>query len=247
VGAADRNSLTLEQTQAILATGDLAIEGRLPWSSNVTFLARVQADEHTLLAVYKPRRGERPLWDFPTGTLCQREVAAYEVSLALGWRLVPPTVLRAGRYGVGMVQAFVPHDPELHYLALESPDPATVQRLAAFDVVVNNADRKSGHVLVAEDGALWAIDHGVAFHVEPKLRTVIWDLAGAPLPPRLVQELRRLAADLRAPDGDLVRALTPLLAPDEIAATAARALGLARAGRFPHMDNERRSYPWPPV
>jgi uncharacterized repeat protein (TIGR03843 family) len=243
----DDGPVSIERAQALLATGELTLEGRLAWSSNVTFLARVTAGDGALLAVYKPRRGERPLWDFPTGTLCQREVAAYEVSEVLGWHLVPPTVLRPGPYGEGMVQAFVPHDPELHYLALESPDLATVQRMVAFDVVVNNADRKSGHVLVAEDGALWAIDHGLAFHVEPKLRTVIWDLAGEPLPPRLVKALRDLAVNLRAPDSALARALDPLLTPFEVAATADRALALARAGRFPEADPDRRSYPWPPV
>lgn len=242
---------SMAEALALLTDGDIRLEGRLAWSSNSTFLARLGEgegeDEEGLLAVYKPRRGERPLWDFPAGTLCRREVAAYLVSEALGWQLVPPTVLRDGPYGPGMLQAFVPHDPELHYLAMPAPDPLTVQRLVAFDTLINNADRKSGHVLAAEDGALWAIDHGVAFHVEPKLRTVIWEYAGEEIPPGILSDLERIVAELARPESPLACALAELLAPDEIRAARNRARRLVRQARFPYADPDRRSYPWPPI
>ncbi len=239
--------ITMTRARQLLAAGELTVEGRLPWSSNATFLVRVAAPGEPILAVYKPQRGERPLWDFPSGTLCRRETAAFEVSEALGWQLVPPTVLRPGPFGRGMVQAFIHHDPEQHYLALTDPDPDTVQRLAAFDVVINNADRKSGHVLLADDGTLWAIDHGVSFHVEPKLRTVVWEWAGEALPVEMLRELRHLARDLERPTSATGQALAVLLQPEEVAATARRARDLTQAGRFPAADPERRSYPWPPI
>jgi hypothetical protein len=253
--AAAARAVPTDRALALLASGELTVEGRLPWSSNATFLVRVADAQGQLLAVYKPRRGERPLWDFPAGTLCRREVAAYVVSEALGWRLVPPTVLRDGPYGPGMLQAFIPHDPDQHYLVLVDPDPLTIRRLVAFDLVINNADRKSGHVLVADDGTLWAIDHGVCFHLEPKLRTVIWDHAGEALPAGLAADLERLAGQLAGPAaprtppkaGAPAGALAELLAPEEVAATARRARRLARHGRFPAADPARRSTPWPPV
>jgi hypothetical protein len=243
--------LSVAQALARLAAGEVVVEGRLPWSSNATYLARVvtAVDTEGLLAVYKPRRGERPLWDFPVGTLYRREVAAFAVSEALGWQLVPPTLARDGPYGPGMLQAFIAHDPDRHYLSMDAADidAAIIARLVAFDAVINNADRKSGHVLEAEDGALWAIDHGVAFHVEPKLRTVIWELAGERLPADLAVDLARLADDLLQPAGELACALADLLSPAEVEATARRARKLARTGRFPDADPDRRSYPWPPV
>jgi hypothetical protein len=239
--------VSLERAAALLAAGEVRVEGRLPWSSNATYLARVESEDATILAVYKPRRGERPLWDFPAGSLCRRELAAFRLSEALGWQLVPPTVLRDGPYGPGMLQVFIPHDPELHFLAMDAPDPLTIQRLVAFDAVVNNADRKSGHVLAASDGALWAIDHGVTFHVEPKLRTVIWSYAGQRMPADIVADLERLGEVLGRATDPLRCELTDLLAADEVAATERRARRLARVGRFPAADPERRSYPWPPV
>ena len=163
----------------VLGTGELEVLGLLPNASNHT--ARVKSTEEELLAVYKPRRGEAPLWDFPEGTLCAREVAAYVVSRALGWPNVPATVLRDGPYGVGSVQRFVPHDPEEHYFTLAGRFPEEFRRVAAFDLVVNNADRKSGHCLLGEDGRVFLVDHGVCFSDEPKLRTVIWDFIGDPV------------------------------------------------------------------
>lgn len=252
---------------AILAEGKAILEGRLPWSSNATWLVRLETPEARVLAVYKPRRGERPLWDFPAGTLCLREMAAFELSQALGWGLVPPTVLRQGPLGLGALQLFIPHDPEEHFLVLERPDPATVARLVAFDVIINNADRKSGHVLRDETGRLWAIDHGIAFHAEPKLRTVVWELAGEPLPADLAADLSALLDALDPPASDeaasdepashepaadeaapgLAARLAPLLSPAEIAALVRRGRRLLARGRFPGADPGRRDIPWPPV
>ncbi len=238
----------MDQALALLAGGTLAIAERLPWSSNGTWLACLEgADELAAYAVYKPRRAERPLWDFPAGTLCLRETAAFVVSRSLGWDLVPPTVLRDGPLGPGSLQLFIPHDPEAHYLALEDPDAATIRRLVALDVVINNADRKSGHVLLAEDGRLWAIDHGITFHVEPKLRTVIWDHAGDPLPPDIAADLDGFVAALCAPGGDLRRDLDRLLSRDEVGALAARARRLVQSGAFPGANPRRRAVPWPLV
>ena len=239
--------LSTERALALLEEGAIETIGQLPWSTNYTFLARVADTESDALAVYKPQRGERPLWDFASGTLCERETAAFVVSEALGWGLVPPTILRDGPLGLGAVQLFVHHDPEVHYLTLDSPDPTAVSRLAAFDVIINNADRKSGHVLCDETGRLWAIDHGISFHVEPKLRTVIWELAGSPLPTAIAGDATRLTDALKDPRSATRVALERLLRADEIDAAVSRARELVESGRFPDADDTRPAVPWPPV
>jgi hypothetical protein len=229
-----------------LTEGALEILGLLPRSSNYTFLARATAGEDEALVVYKPRRGEAPLWDFPDGTLCRREVAAYVVSRALGWPDVPPTVLRDGPEGEGSVQLFVEFDPTQHYFTMADTRPDEFRPVAAFDLIVNNADRKSGHCLSAtDDGRVFVVDHGVSFSVEPKLRTVIWEFAGEPIPSALRDDARRVAGEL-GDGGALREALVPLLAPDEIEATARRAQAVAGAERYPYPAGER-PYPWPPV
>jgi len=233
-----------ERARAFLAEGDLELLGRIPWASNATLLARVRHRELEGLAVYKPVRGERPLWDFPPGTLYRREVAAYLVSEQLGWRLVPPTLVREGPLGVGSLQLYVDADAEVTAFELLAAGNAALPRIAAFDVVTNNADRKAGHTLLGEDERVWAIDHGVCFHAEPKLRTVLWDLAGHPLEAADVADLEALAA--AAAGGGLAERLAELLAADEIAAVAERSLGLARAGRLP-APGSGRAYPWPLV
>ena len=233
-----------ERARALLAEGDLELLGRIPWASNATLLARVRHRELEGLAVYKPVRGERPLWDFPAGTLYRREVAAYLVSEQLGWRLVPPTLVREGPLGVGSLQLYVDADAEVTAFELLAAGNAALPRIAAFDVVTNNADRKAGHCLMGEDERVWAIDHGVCFHAEPKLRTVLWDLAGHPLEAADVADLEALAA--AATGGGLGDRLAELLAADEIAAVAERSLGLARAGRLP-APGSGRAYPWPLV
>ncbi|MGZ5329183.1 MAG: SCO1664 family protein [Actinomycetota bacterium] len=228
-----------------MATGDLEILGLLPRSSNYTFLARAGGGDDAVLVVYKPRRGEIPLWDFPEGTLCQREVAAYLVARALGWPNVPATILRGGPEGVGSVQRFVPFDPEAHYFTLEPDRADDFRRVALFDVVVNNADRKGGHCLLGEDGTIWVIDHGVCFSEEPhKLRTVIWEHVDEPIEPALLEDLRRFAGELDG--GDAGAVLADLLTPQELAAMRDRVGAVLAHGRFPE-PGPGRPYPWPPV
>ena len=226
----------------LLHRGAIEVKGRMPGSSNVTLLAELRLGEATGLAIYKPGRGERPLWDFPPG-LYKREVAAYRLSEALGWGLVPPTVLRAdGPYGAGSLQLFVDADFEQHYFTLlERPEHrASLQRICALDLIANNADRKSGHCLVDGDGRIWAIDNGLMFHVEPKLRTVCWDFAGEPVPADVLATLRcLLEAGLPGP-------LVELLEPDERKALTARSQALVRRGKFP-VDRSGMRYPWPLV
>jgi uncharacterized repeat protein (TIGR03843 family) len=233
-----------DRARAFLAEGDLEVLGRIPWASNATLLAKVRHRELEGLAVYKPVRGERPLWDFPGGTLYRREVAAYLVSEQLGWRLVPPTLVRDGPLGVGSLQLYVDADAEVTAFELLAAGNASLPRIAAFDVVTNNADRKAGHCLLAEDEHVWAIDHGLCFHVEPKLRTVLWDLAGRRLEAGDKADLEALAAE--ATGGGLGGRLAALLDAGEVAAVAERALALARVGRLP-APSGGRAYPWPLV
>jgi uncharacterized repeat protein (TIGR03843 family) len=239
--------LNADQVAEILGGGEIALVGRLRYSSNGAFLAEVTADGVTVPAVYKPRRGERPLWDFPDGTLGEREVAAYELSRGLGWGVVPVTVLREeGPLGVGALQRFVEHDPEEHYFTLFEANQDRFRQFAAFDVLANNTDRKGGHCLhdLANDLIL-GIDHGLTFHRSWKLRTVIWEFAGEPVPPALVDDLCRVVAELD--DGPLGERLSMLLAPDELAAIAIRASDLLRDGHFPIPDAGYHSVPWPMV
>ena len=228
----------------LLAEGDLEILGLLPRASNYTFLAKVTGDGAETLAVYKPRAGEAPLWDFPEGTLCQREVAAYLVAEALGWPSVPTTVLREGPEGPGSVQRFIEFDPSQHYFTLAERRADDFHRVALFDAVVNNADRKSGHCLLAADGRIHVVDHGVCFSTAPKLRTVIWEFAGEPIPDPLARNLRRLASDLEA--APLAGALAGLLDRSEIEATKRRLGALLASGCFPE-PGPGRPYPWPAV
>jgi uncharacterized repeat protein (TIGR03843 family) len=225
----------------LLERGEITVKGRLPWASNATFLVEVTRGRSTALGVYKPQRGERPLWDFPRG-LYRREVAAYLLSETLGWGLVPPTLERDGPYGQGSIQLFVDADFEEHYFTLrERPEHrAALARLCAFDLVANNADRKSGHCLLGRDGHLYAIDNGLCFHAESKLRTVVWDLAGEPIPAEIRTAARRLVAQ-SLPEG-----LARLLGPDERAALLARARALGAAEQFPE-DATGMRYPWPLV
>ncbi len=229
-----------------LQHGEMEIIGQFNWGSNYTFLVNVTHDGEMIEAVYKPQQGERPLWDFPVESLAGREVAAYILSEALGWGLVPPTVFRTeGPLGPGSQQQRVTHDPELHYFTF---DDATRQRLrpaAMFDLIANNADRKGGHVLLGDGGKLWLIDHGICFHAEPKLRTVIWDFVGEPLPPDLVADAARVRAELA--DGALRADLAQYLSAEELDAMAARIAQLLAAARFPAPPEDERYMPWPLV
>jgi len=224
----------------VLSRGELTVKGRLPYSSNATLLVEATLDDVTMLGVYKPMRGERPLWDFPRG-LFRREIAAWHLSEALGWGLVPLTIPRDGPYGEGSIQQFVDADFEQHYFTLREV-PAhleTLQRICAFDLIANNADRKSGHCLLVGD-AIYAIDNGLCFHVEPKLRTVIWDFIGQPVPESILADLRRFVAQ------PLPEVLTELLEADECRVLRNRARALIRKGCFPG-DAVADGYPWPLV
>lgn len=219
----------------------MEVEGRLPWSSNYTFLVRVQHGEASTLAVYKPVRGERPLWDFPAG-LFRREVAAYELSESLGWHIVPETVEREDApLGPGSLQRFIDADFDEHYFTLlETPaHHDALLRIAVFDVLANNADRKGGHCLLGDDGRIWAVDHGLCFHAEPKLRTVIWDFSGRPVPVDLAADAARIAEVV--PEG-----VAAYLDNDEVAALQARAAAIARGAVLP-APRSGHPYPWPLV
>jgi uncharacterized repeat protein (TIGR03843 family) len=226
----------------VLSAGAVELQGRMPWSSNATFLVTVTLDGVSMPAIYKPRRGERPLWDFPDG-LYLREAAAYELSVLLGWGIVPETVVRVdGPLGTGSYQRFVPADFSEHYFTLLE-DPArhdALRVIAAFDLVANNADRKSGHCLLGDDGRIWAIDQGLCFHVDHKLRTVMWDFGDQPIPAPLLEDLRRLA---EVPLDPLCRYLSDA----EVQTVAKRARAAARSGVFPNPPNDYRAYPWPLV
>ena len=237
--------LTADEARAALTRGELSVIGRVAWSSNATFLAAVAVDGQEILAVYKPQRGERPLWDFPDGTLYQRELAAYEVSEALGWGIVPTTIVRDGPLGIGAVQLFIDHDPEEHYFDLLAQHEERLRAFAVFDVVINNADRKAGHCLRRRaDGLIVGIDHGLAFHAAWKLRTVIWDFAGERVPAAAADALCVFADAL---DGPLGRRLGALLSPIEVDALQQRTRALVRAGRLPEPDAGYHSMPWPLV
>ena len=214
-------------------------------SSNYTFLITLQHEEATLPAIYKPRRGERPLWDFPDGTLCLRERAAFLTSQVLGWDVVPPTVLREGFLGMGSMQFYVDHDPELHYFRLDDRFLPQLMRLCLFDVLVNNAERKGGHCIVDAGGHLWGIDHGITFNEEPKLRTVIWDFTGQPIPTELLDDVRQLCALLEQPS-DYQTALEALLDKRERHAFRQRIHQVLQEGLFP-LPSDRQNYPWPPI
>ena len=226
----------------LLAHGELEVLGRMPWSSNATFLVNVEASGVETRGIYKPGRGERPLWDFPQA-IYRREVAAYELAVALGLDLVPETIVRESAvYGEGSLQRYIDADFEEQYFTLLD-DPAnaeTLRVIAAFDVVANNADRKGGHLLKDGDGRIWGIDHGLCFHQENKLRTVMWDFADEPIPDVVAEWLGRLRKD-RA------RYLTELIDADEIEALLRRTERLVRIGTFPAPRNDHRAYPWPLV
>jgi len=232
---------TLQNT---LENGTISLQGQFLLGSNYTFLVTVSHNNHEFLAVYKPIRGEQPLWDFPPASLAKREVAAYLVSQALGWDIVPFTILRDGPFGPGSLQQYIEYNPNYHYFRFKPADRQRLRPVALFDLLVNNADRKGSHIFFQKrTHHLFAIDHGLCFHVEDKLRTVIWDFAGEPFPELLYENLR----SLRARTSDLFPALQPFLSPEEIAALDARLDALLAEPRFPFPPPDRRAYPYPPL
>ncbi|MFF9062969.1 SCO1664 family protein [Streptomyces sp. NPDC101213] len=256
----------------LLARGELTVRGRIREASNAALYCTVTHEGREAACVYKPVAGERPLWDFPDGTLARREVAAYAVSEATGWGLVPPTVLRDGPYGEGMCQLWIEVSPQAELLALvdaEEPEPGwraigfaetgegrtallvhaddeRLRRLAVLDAVINNADRKGGHLLPTADGRLYGIDHGVTFNAEDKLRTLLWGWAGEPLTGEAVEVLQGLRGALEA-GGTLAATLAALVTPAEVDATRARVGALLESGRHPEPGGDWPAIPWPPV
>ena len=234
---------SVEQTLRLLRDGELEVQGRLVDASNATLYCTVTLDGETATCVHEPVAGERPLWDFPDGTLAGREVAAYEVSVATGWDLVPPTVLRDGPFGPGMCQLWVDVDETVDLVQLARSDRQDLRRLAVLDAVINNADRKGGHLLPTPDGRVYGVDHGVCFSVDDKLRTLLWQWSNDRLPADAVEVLRGLRADL---DRRLGTRLGELLTRRELQATRRRVDRLLSTGRYPLPGSDWPAVPWPP-
>lgn len=240
-------SISYDVALEALQQGEVKDElGLMRWGSNYTFLVTVLHGDLQFLAVYKPRVGERPLWDFLDGTLCQRETASYVLSEALGWHIVPPTLLREGPRGIGSVQIFIEHDPNKHYFTFDESHHDQLQRIALFDVLVNNADRKGGHCLIDTEERIWGIDQGLTFNTMPKLRTVIWDFAGEEIPAAMMQDLQALCSHLDQADSAVSTDLRELLDDSEMKALRSRLNRLIAAGSFP-MPGPGPNRPWPAV
>jgi uncharacterized repeat protein (TIGR03843 family) len=227
------------------ANGSLELKGQFTLGSNYTFLVNVTHEGREIQAVYKPQKGEQPLWDFPENTLAGREVAAYHVSQALGWGLVPYTIFREdGPYGPGSLQQFIEYNPNYHYFNFKPADKEKLRPVALFDLITNNADRKGSHVFFEKGSRhLYAIDHGLCFNVEEKLRTVIWDFAGEPVPSEYLAGIQILAS----PSTALVTELLRYLNINELAALSQRAEELAAAAVFLEPPSNRRAFPYPPL
>jgi len=238
----DRQPLIKE----VFTDGDLSIKGQFMLGSNYTFLVDVTHAGQAFPAVYKPSRGEQPLWDFPENSLALREVAAYLLSEALGFCFVPFTALRDGPFGPGSLQQYIEYDPNYHYFNFTESDRQLLRPVALFDLLANNADRKGSHVFFDAARKLWAIDHGLCFHAEDKLRTVIWDFAGEPIPDNLLFPLSSFLS-LLSSTSDQRADLARYLNPDEISALKTRARNLLASRRFPSPPVDRRAFPYPPL
>jgi uncharacterized repeat protein (TIGR03843 family) len=229
----------------VLMIGEMEIEGRMPWSSNATFLVILRHGEDSIRGIYKPHRGERPLWDFPSG-LYQREVATYELAAFLGWNVIPRTVKRDGDFGIGSIQTFIDADFSQQYFTILESMPDThdqLRMLATLDILANNADRKGGHVLIDGSLQIWGIDNGLCFHEEPnKLRTVMWDFAGDVIPKPLRTDIERLVST----DRNSLGPLNELLDESEITSVLQRAKRLLKKPTFPN-PSSNYAYPWPLV
>ncbi len=227
----------------LLEQGEITSFTLLPRGSNYTFITTIEDGAGaSCRAIYKPGDGERPLWDFPHGSLGARERASYLLAESLGWHFVPPTVVREGPHGPGSVQLFVEHDPQQHYFTLKELYPEEFQRMCLFDWLANNADRKAGHCLLSVDGSIWGIDHGLTFHSEHKLRTVIWDFAGAPLPDVLLRDVEALGDKLQRLEGPLAE-LAELIEPAELSALKKRRAAILERREF--LTRHEGGVPWP--
>jgi len=234
-----------ENLVAALQYGEIELKGQFMYGSNYTFLVNVKYEGQEIPAVYKPMRGEQSLWDFPAASLAGREVAAYLVSQALGFDFVPLTILRDGPFGPGSLQQYIGHNPNLHYFTFKPADRQRLRPVALFDLLLNNADRKGGHILLEKrTRKLYLIDHGLCFHAEDKLRTVIWDFAGEHIPPELLSALEAFRGLLHP---GLSVSLHEYLTPEELQALESRLEALLASKKFPLPPEDRRSFPYPPV
>ena len=240
----DSFQVSNDQLRRSLLQGEISSAELMPEGSNYTFMVTVSDGSFEYGAIYKPRRGEQPLWDFPSGTLYKREYAAYLVAQHLAWHFIPCTVIREGPYGVGSLQQFIDADPRSSYFTLREECSEELERIALFDCLSNNADRKASHCFKDTSGGIWSIDHGLTFHQDPKLRTVIWDFAQEPISGYLMEQIASLLESLYSSQS-LAQELAPLLAPEELAALRRRLERLLDLGRFPSYDPNRRNIPWP--
>jgi hypothetical protein len=246
-GAAETGAwrpLVPPEVDELLRQGEIVGCELIPWGSNYTFCATIRHADREGMGVYKPRKGERPLWDFPSGTLYRREYAAFLASQAIGWPFIPPTIIRDGPHGIGSVQLFVEAEPPRAIRELQDPADLSLARIAAFDFITNNADRKAGHLLRDAAGKLWGIDQGLCFNVDPKVRTVLIHYCGQPVPSQVLTELGAFRADAPRLNG-LLGALQVGLEQDEVEVFLRRLDRLLERGVYPSVDG-RRGVPWPP-
>ena len=223
----------------IICNGEIVSCELAPVGSNYTFLVQLQLGDDTSLGIYKPRDGESPLWDFPRGTLYKREYAAYLLSQILGWDFIPFTIIRDGPYGIGTVQRFVEHDPKQNYYTLTDHSAAQLKTIACFDLIANSTDRKPNHLILDVGGKLWSIDHGLTFHADTKIRTVIWDFSGESIPKQLLSDLRNLGVQLQNPQGR-VNELLQQLQSEEATALERRIDWILTEGAYPGLPDRHR-------
>ena len=243
----ESQALTFDHVLDVLEHGKVSVEhGTIRWSSNYTFLISIEHEDTEIMAIYKPQRGERPLWDFPDGTLCYRERASFVTATELGWKIIPPTVLRDGPRGLGSMQFYVEHDPDYNYFSFPDSLQPQLLRLSLLDVLINNADRKGGHCLVDGQGLLWGIDHGLTFNTSHKLRTVIWDFADQPIATQLLKDIGELCEKIDDPKHPFYSKLSKLISPSEFKSFQRRVRGALKTGKFP-VPGPGPNYPWPPV
>ncbi|MBT95117.1 MAG: hypothetical protein CL431_04015 [Acidimicrobiaceae bacterium] len=235
----DRPEISNSDAIEILQSSKIEIIGRMAWSSNSTYLVNILDEKTDLQGIYKPTNGERPLWDFPSG-LYRREIASFQVAQLIGWDIIPPTVETDGPFGIGSLQLFIPCDFDVHYFhMLEDPKyHKALQRICLFDFIANSTDRKGGHCLLGSSGRIWGIDNGLTFHIDFKLRTVIWDWAGEMIPEKFLKDIENF---LNSQTGN---ELLTFLSPQEVDAIFSRATVLLESGRFPE-DPSGTGYPWP--